>query len=70
MPCELKEEIKEFIKYCNYHRYREGLSDVTPYDVHTGRHLNVTQRRKEVKIRTLEPSMHYNKSIREQGNGL
>jgi len=70
MPRELKEEIKEFIEYYNCHRYHEGLGDVTPYDVYTGRHLNVMQRRKEVKIRTLQARMHYNKTIREQANGL
>lgn len=70
MPGELKVEIKEFIECYNYHRYHEGLGDVTPYDVYTGRHLNVMQRRKEVKIRTLQARMNYNRTIREQGNGL
>ena len=36
---KLKEAVKAFIKYYNYRRYDEGLGDVTPYDVYTGRHL-------------------------------
>ena len=70
MPGELKEGIRAFIQYYNYRRYHEGLGDVTPYDVYTGRHLNVMQRRKEVKIRTLNARMNYNRTIRKQGNGV
>ncbi len=54
MPGELRETITAFIKYYNYGRYHEGLGDVTPYDVYTGRHLEVIQRRKEAKSRTLQ----------------
>ena len=39
MPGELKEAIKAFIEYYNYGRYHEGLGNVTPYDVYTGRNL-------------------------------
>jgi putative transposase len=70
MPRELKEEIEEFIEYYNYHRYHELVADVTPYDVYTGRHLNVIHRPKEVKIRTLQARLHYDRSIREQANDL
>jgi len=70
MPGELKEAIKAFIEYYNYQRYHEGLGDVTPYDVYTGRHLEVIQRRKEVKNRTLQARRDYNKTVREQGRGL
>jgi len=38
MPGELKEAIRAFIEYYNYRRYHEGLGNVTPYDVYTGRH--------------------------------
>ena len=41
MPGELKEAIKDFIEYYNHRRYHEGLSDVTPYDVYTGRHPEI-----------------------------
>ena len=70
MPVELKEAIKTFIEYYNYRRYHEGLGDVTPYDVYTGRYLEVIQRRKEAKSRTLQARREYNRTAREQGSGL
>jgi len=70
MPEELKEAIGAFIEYYNYRRYHEGLGDVTPYDVYTGRHLEVLQRRKEAKNRTLEARKSYNRTAREQGSDL
>jgi putative transposase len=70
MPGELREAITAFIEYYNYRRYHEGLGDVTPYDVYTGRRLEVIQRRKEAKSRTLLTRRYYNKTVREQGRGL
>ncbi|NIS69058.1 MAG: IS3 family transposase [Proteobacteria bacterium] len=70
MPSKLAEAIRSFIEYYNYQRYHEGLGNVTPYEVYTGRHLEVLQRRKEAKSRTLEGRKHYNRTVREQGNGL
>jgi transposase InsO family protein len=70
MPGELKEAIRFFIEYYNYRRYHEGLGNVTPYDVYTGRHLEIIQRRKEVKSRTLKARRDYNRTAREQGKGL
>ena len=70
MPCELKEAIRAFIEYYNYRRYHEGLGNVTPYDVYTGRHLAIIQKRKEVKSKTLEVRRDYNRTAREQGHGL
>ena len=70
MPGELKEAIKAFIDYYNYWRYHEGLGNVTPYDVYTGRDLEILQRRKEAKSRTLQERMDYNRTVREQDNGL
>jgi transposase InsO family protein len=70
MPGELKEAIAAFIEYYNYRRYHEGLGDVTPYNVYTGRHLEVIQRRKEAKSRTLQARRDYNKTAREQARGL
>ena len=66
VPGELKEAIRAFIDYYNYRRYHEGLGDVTPYDAYTGRHLEVIQRRKEAKNRTLSDRKSYNRTIREQ----
>jgi hypothetical protein len=70
MPSELKEANKAFIKYYNYRRYHEGLGNITPYDVYTGRHLEIIQRRKEAKSKTLEARRDYNRTAREQGSGL
>jgi len=70
MPGDLEEAIAAFVEYYNYQRYHEGLGDVTPYDVYTGRHLKIIQRRKEVKSRTLTARKDYNRTAREQGNGL
>lgn len=54
MPSELKKAIQAFIDYYNYRRYHEGLGDVAPYDVYMGKHLEIIQRRKEAKSRTLQ----------------
>ena len=70
MPSKLAEAMTSFVEYYNYQRYHEGLGNVTPYEVYTGRHLEVLQRRKEAKNRTLEARRDYNRAVREQGNGL
>jgi len=41
MPGDLEEAIAAFIDYYNYRRYHEGLGDVTPYDIYTGKHLEI-----------------------------
>jgi transposase InsO family protein len=70
MPSELKEAIRAFIEYYNYRRYHEGLGNVTPHDVYTGKHLEIIQRRKEVKSKTLAARRDYNRTAREEGHGL
>jgi putative transposase len=70
MPGELREAIRAFIEYYNYRRYHEGLGNVTPYDVYTGRHLEIIQKRKEVKNKTLATRRDYNRTVREQEHGL
>ncbi|MFC2066137.1 hypothetical protein ACFLUO_03615, partial [Chloroflexota bacterium] len=62
--------IMVFIDYYNYRRYHEGLGDVTPYDVYTGRHLGIIQKRREAKNKTLAERKNYNRIAREQGSGL
>ncbi len=69
MPSELKDAIRAFIEYYNYRRYHEGLGNVTPYDVYTGKHLEILQRRKEVKSRTLAARRDYNRTARKKSNG-
>jgi RNA-directed DNA polymerase len=68
MPSELKEAIRAFVEYYNYRRYHEGLGNVTPHDVFTGKHLEIFQRRKEVKSRTLAARMDYNRTARKESN--
>jgi putative transposase len=68
MPGDLEKAIATFIEYYNYRRYHEGLDNVTPYDVYTGRHIGILQRRKEAKSRTLQVRKDYNRAAREQGN--
>jgi putative transposase len=70
MPGELKEAIRAFVEYYNYRRYHEGLGNVTPYDVYTGRHLEIIQRRKEAKSKILEARRDYNRTARRQGHAL
>jgi putative transposase len=70
MPSELKEAIRAFIEYYNYRRYHEGLGNVTPYDVYTGRYLEIIARRKEAKSKTLAARRDYNRTARKQEHGL
>src|SRR4030043_1170645 len=66
MPGELKEAIRGFTAYYNHRRYHEGLGNVTPYDVYTGKHLEVIQKRKEAKSRTLQARRDYNRNARDK----
>jgi transposase InsO family protein len=70
MPGELKKAIAAFIEYYNYQRYHEGLGNVTPHDMYTGRHLEILRNRKEAKSKTLQVRKDYNRAVREQCNGL
>ena len=54
----------------SYRRYHEGLGDVIPYDVYTGKHLEIIQRRKEAKNRTFQIRRDYSRTARKQGNNL
>jgi putative transposase len=65
LPGELREAIKAFIDYYNYRRYHEGLGNVTPNDVYTGRHLEILQARRELKRRTLQERKDYNRTARK-----
>ena len=70
MPGELKEAIRSFVDYYNYQRYHEGVGNVTPHDIYTGRYLGIIRNRKEAKSRTLEARKGYNRAIRRQGIGF
>jgi putative transposase len=70
MPSDLEKAISAFVEYYNYRRYHEGLGDVTPLDVYTGRHLDIILKRKEAKNRTLPARRDHNRIVREQCNNL
>ncbi len=69
-PRELEEAIRCFLEYYKHRRHHEGLGNVTPYDVYTGRHLEVIQGRKEAKSRTLQARRDYNRTTGEQDHSL
>lgn len=66
MPSDLEGAIRSFVKYYNYRRYHEGLGNVTPFDVYSGRHLEVFERRKGAKDETLTARRGYNIAVRRQ----
>ncbi len=68
MPGELGEAIMTFVKYYKHWRYQEGLGNVTPRDVYTGRHFAIIAKRKEVKGGTLLDRMSYNDIVRKMGD--
>ena len=70
MPSAMVKAIGAFVDYYNYRRCHEGLGDVTPYDIYTGRYIEIIRRRKEAKNRTLQARRDYNRTIREHGSSL
>lgn len=68
-PTALREAIRSFVDYYNHRRYHEGLDNVTPYDVLSGRRQQILQRRREVKSRTIEARKNYNTMTRERELG-
>jgi transposase InsO family protein len=68
MPSELEEAIGAFVEYYNYRRYHEGIGNVAPHDVYTGRHHEILRKRKEAKGRTLQARKSYNNAVRGQGS--
>ena len=67
MPSELEEAIRAFVDYYNYRRYHEGIGNVTPHDVYTGRRQQILNQRREAKSRTLLVRKSYNDVARRQG---
>jgi len=49
-----------------YLRYHEGPGNVIPYDVYTGRYVEIIQKRREAKSRTSAARRDYNRSVREE----
>jgi transposase InsO family protein len=68
LPSELERAIAAFVDYYNYHRYHKALGDVTPADVLYGRREQILERRKEVRIQTINRRRDYNHGLRELVN--
>ncbi len=67
-PSQLEKAIADFVDYYNYRRYHKALGDVTPSDVLYGRKEQILQRRKEVRIQTINRRRDYNQGLRELVN--
>jgi hypothetical protein len=59
-PEALRTAVAESIECYNYHRYHEGIGNVTPADVYFGRREVILKRRKEQKQATLDRRFQYN----------
>jgi len=68
LPSQLERAIADFVDYYNYRRYHKALGDVTPADVLYGRREQTLQRRKEVRIQTVNRRRDYNQGLRELVN--
>ncbi len=67
-PSQLDKAIADFVDYYNYRRYHKALGDVAPADVLYGRKEQILQRRKEVRIQTINRRRNYNRDLRELVN--
>ena len=67
-PEHLEHEISLFVDYYNHRRYHKALGDVTPADVLYGRRKQILQRRKEVRLQTINHRRDYNQGLRELVN--
>jgi len=67
-PGRLEKAIADFVDYYNHRRYHQALGDVTPADVLYGRREQTLQRRKEVRIQTVNRRRDYNQGLRELVN--
>jgi putative transposase len=70
LPGELERAIAAFVDYYNYRRYHKALGNVTPADVLYGRRENILERRKEVRIQTVNRRRDYNHSLKELVNAV
>ena len=65
LPSQLEKAIADFVDYYNYRRYHKAIGDVTPADVLYGRREEILERRKEVRIQTVNHRRNYNQAQRE-----
>jgi len=70
LPSQLERAIADFVDYYNYRRYHKALGNVTPADVLYGRREEILERRKEVRIQTINHRRHYNRELNELVNAV
>jgi putative transposase len=68
LPSRLERAIADFVDYYNHRRYHKAIGDVTPADVLYGRRKQILQRRKEVRLKTINHRRDYNQGLRELVN--
>jgi putative transposase len=68
LPSQLERAIADFVDYYNHRRYHKAIGDVTPADVLYGRRKQILQRRKEVRLQTINHRRDYNQGLRELVN--
>jgi len=64
-PEELNREISKFVEYYNHSRYHEGINNLTPVDVYTGKDSEIITTRKKTKVRTMNKRRSINKKRME-----
>jgi putative transposase len=64
-PSQLEGALADFVDYYNFRRYHKALGDVAPADVLYGRREQILQRRKEMKVQTIQNRRHYNQTLME-----
>jgi putative transposase len=53
LPGDLEARIGAFVEHCNHRRYHEGLGNLTPADVYSGRGQTILRERARIKRRTI-----------------
>jgi transposase InsO family protein len=53
LPGDLEARIGAFVEHCNHRRYHEGLGNLTPADVYSGRGQTILRERARIERRTI-----------------
>jgi len=54
LPWDLEKEIEKFVHYYNHERYHEGIHNLTPADVYTGKDKEILNKRSLIKKNTMQ----------------